>query len=160
MKNSMGVALLLLLATSVRANPVADAKALSEAFAKAINARDVKAMTAMYANDARVIWPGMGEEAKGKAAIEKMIAADMATMPKDAVITFKSQDVIPLGNGYIATVGQWEETFTGDDGKPQTFHIRTSEIVRKHKGKMLYVVDHASIGLPPAPAPGSTGEAK
>jgi uncharacterized protein (TIGR02246 family) len=152
------VALLLLLATSVNADLAADAKAHSEAFAKAINARDVEAMAAMYANDARVIWPGMGEEARGKAAIEKMIAADMATMPKDAVITFKSQDAIPLGNGYISTVGQWEETFVGDDGKPQSYQIRTSEIIRKHKGKMLYVVDHASIGLPPAPACPNAGK--
>ena len=109
---------------------------------------------ALYADGARVIWPGQGEEATGKAEIEKMVSKFVAELPKDAKITLKSQTAIPLGNDYVATVGNWEETFTDPDGKHQTVSLRTTEIIKKQGGKTLYVVDHASVGLPPpSPAP-------
>ena len=56
------------------ADPTSDAKAHSAAFEKAANARDTKAVLALYADDAVVIWPGQGEEAGGKAEIEKMVS--------------------------------------------------------------------------------------
>jgi uncharacterized protein (TIGR02246 family) len=136
------------------ADPTSDAKAHSQAFEHAANARDTKAVMALYADGARVIWPGQGEEATGKAEIEKMVSKFVADLPKYAKITLKSQTTIPLGSDYIATVGHWEETFTDPDGKHQTVSLRTTEIIRKQGGKTLYVVDHASIGLPPPnPAP-------
>jgi excinuclease UvrABC ATPase subunit len=64
--------------------------------------------------------------------------------------------VVPLGNGYIASMGHWVETFTDSGGKQQTVDIRTTEIIKKEKDKTLYVIDHASVGLPPEP--GATGQ--
>jgi uncharacterized protein (TIGR02246 family) len=135
------------------ADPTSDAKAHSEAFERAANARDTKAVMALYTDGARAIWPGQGEEATGKAEIEKMVSKFVAELPKDAKITLKSQTAIPLGSDYIATVGHWEETFTDPDGKHQTVSLRTTEIIEKRGGKTLYVVDHASVGLPPSPPP-------
>jgi hypothetical protein len=40
----------------------------------------------------------------------------------------------------------------GPDGKPATFRVRTTEILKRQGDKLVYVVDHASIGLPPPPA--------
>jgi len=54
------------------ADATAEAKAHDEAFAKARGAGDVKAVVALYTDDAFVIWPGVGEEARRKAAIEKL----------------------------------------------------------------------------------------
>jgi uncharacterized protein (TIGR02246 family) len=132
------------------ADPTSDAKAHSEAFEHAANARDTKAVMALYADGARAIWPGQGEEATGKAEIEKMVSKFVAELPKDAKIMLQSQTAIPLGSDYIATVGHWEETFTDPDGKHQNVSLRTTEIIKKQGGKTLYVVDHASVGLPPS----------
>ena len=159
MKMLFWLAVLTLYATIAFADAAADAKAHSEAFARAANAQDVKAVLALYADDARVIWPGQGEEAKGKAAVEQLVTASLKAFPKDSRIVLKSQEATPLGNGYIATVGQWEQSFTGPDGKPQTVEVRTTELIKKQGAKTLYVVDHASIGMPPAPQPrGSEGK--
>ena len=154
MKRPGLLVLLCLISVPAFADPTSDAKAHSEAFARAANARDTKAVMALYADGARVIWPGQGEEATGKAEIEKMVSKFVAELPKDAKLTLESQTAIPLGNDYVAIVGNWEETFTDPDGKHQAVSIRTSEIIKQEGGKTLYVVDHASVGLPPpSPAP-------
>jgi len=145
------IAIVCLVAVPAFAGPVEEATAHSKAFEKAVNTHDAKAILALYAPDAHVIWPGQGEEANGKAEIEKLVANFLKDLPKDAKVVLKSQTVIPLGGGQLATVGHWEETFTDPDGKKQTADIRTTEIIKKEKEKTLYVVDHASIGLPPEP---------
>jgi uncharacterized protein (TIGR02246 family) len=142
-------ALLLFVAVPALADPAGDAKAQSEAFARAWNARDLKAVLALYADDARVIWSDEGEEANGKAEVEKLLTNAMNRFPKDGRVVFKSQEAIPLGNGYIATVGHWELSFTNDDGKKQTVQTRSTEVIRKQGRKTLYVIDHASVGTPP-----------
>ena len=145
--------LLSLVAVPASADLAADAKAHSEAFARAMDAGDVKAVLALYADDARVIWPGKGDEATGKAEIEKLVTNTLKNFPKDSKLAIKSQQAIPLGNGYIATVGRWEQSFTGDDGTKQTIQVRTSEIIKKQGRKTLYLVDHASFGMPPPNQP-------
>ena len=145
-------ALLLCLAASpVLADAEADARAHSDAFARAFNAHDAKAMLALYADDARAVWPGQGDEGKGKTDIAKLIDGLLKAFPS-STLTLKTQDAVDLGNGYIATIGHWEQSFTTPDGQAATAAVRTTEILRKRGGKTLYVIDHASIGLPPAPA--------
>jgi uncharacterized protein (TIGR02246 family) len=143
---------LCLAAAPAHATLADDAAAHSKAFERAVNARDARAILALYAPDAHVVWPGQGEEATGKAAIEKLVAGFLKNLPKDARIRLVSQTAIPLGGGYIATVGHWTQSFTDADGKQQAVDIRTTEIVRKDRSRRtFYVVDHASIGLPPPP---------
>jgi uncharacterized protein (TIGR02246 family) len=114
---------------------------------------------ALYADDARVIWANEGEEANGKAEIEKLLKNAMQSFPKDGSVVLKSQEVVPLGNGYIATVGHWEISFTNDDGKKDTAQIRSTEVIRKRGRKTLYVIDHASVGTPqPNPAKSARSE--
>ena len=146
------LALTLLISTPLFADATSDAKAHSDAFARAFAARDAKAIMALYADDARCVWPGEGEEAYGRAAIAKLVDNFIKSFPGSA-LTLKSQDSIALGTRYIATVGHWDQTVTMPDGHTETFHIRTTEILRKVGSKTLYVIDHASIGLPPPPAP-------
>lgn len=138
---------LALFASAAAADPKADAKAHSDAFARAMASRDVAAVVALYADDAYVIWPGAGEEAHGKAAIEKLVS-DFMKDSQGAPPTLKSQSVVDLGRGLIAVIGQWEQVVPGADGKSQTIEVRTSEVIRKTGGKTLYVVDHASVGIP------------
>jgi ketosteroid isomerase-like protein len=150
------IAIVFFVSTPAFADATADAKAHSEAFARAANAGDVKAMLTLYADNARVIWPGQGDEAKGKIEIEKLIVNTLKAFP-GVKMTLKSQEAIPLGNGYIATIGKWEMSFKGSDGKIQTMEIRTSEIIKKQGHRTVYVIDHASVGLPPPGDNGATG---
>jgi uncharacterized protein (TIGR02246 family) len=151
--------LLVCLAAPAIADDAADAKAQGEAFVRAWDKGDVKAALALYADDARVIWPGQGDEAKGKAAIEALITKTFKMFPKSGLV-LKSQDAVPLGSGYIGNLGYWDQTLPGPDGKPAVFHVRTTEILKRQGGKVVYLVDHASIGLPPPPAASPTSAKK
>jgi uncharacterized protein (TIGR02246 family) len=140
--------LLLLMTTSVAADPLAVARSHSEAFARAMNARDVQAVLALYSDDARVIWPGLGEEATGKTQIESLIINTLQGFPKDSRLVLKSQSVVSIGNEHIATVSHWEQTYTGNDGAMRRSEARATEIIKLVGGKTLYVIDHASFGMP------------
>jgi uncharacterized protein (TIGR02246 family) len=133
-----------------------DAQAHSEAFQKAFNSRNVKAVVALYAENARAVWPGQGEEANGREEIRKLVEKGFKDAPKDAQVLFESQDVITLENGYFVVLGHWQQSFTGKDGKKVTLDLRTSEVLKRHDGKLLYLVDHASVGLPPPPVTGTS----
>jgi len=148
MKNALTLFLLLLVTIPVSADTTATARAHSEAFARAMNARDVEAALALYAEDARVIWPGEEDEARGKAAIRKLIESTLRSFPKDSHLALKSQDAIALAESYIATVSHWEQSYTRQDGTKASSLFRATEIIRSNGRESLYVVDHASSGLP------------
>jgi ketosteroid isomerase-like protein len=94
------------------------------------------------------IWPGVGEEARGKAAIEKL-ATNLCDPKLDTKPVLKSVVGVQLDPSHIAIIGRWEFTQNGPDGKPATSEIRASEVIVKSGAGWRYVVDHASIGLPP-----------
>ena len=122
------------------------ARAHSEAFAQAMNAQNVEAALALYAENARVIWPGLGDEAYGKKEIRALIASTLKSFPKDSRLMLKSQEAISLGDGYISTVSHWEQSYTRDDGTKATAQVRATEIIRVTERASLYVIDHASFG--------------
>lgn len=122
------------------------ARAHSEAFARAMNAQDVDSALALYAEDARVVWPGLGDEAHGRIAIRALIDSTLKSFPKDSRLTLKSQEAIALGNGYISTVSQWEQSYTRADGTKATAQVRATEVIQVTERASLYVVDHASFG--------------
>jgi uncharacterized protein (TIGR02246 family) len=132
------------------------ARAHSEAFAKAMNAQDVDAVLALYADDARVIWPGLGDEAHGKAAIRALIDSTLKSFPKESRLMLKSQEAIALGDSYVSTVSHWEQAYTRDDGTKATAQVRATEIIRVTERASLYVIDHASFGRSANAAGGST----
>ena len=142
-----GVVLSFMTASAV-ADPLALARSHSEAFARAMNARDVQAVLVLYSDDARVIWPGLGDEATGKLQIESLIINTLRGFPKDSRLVLKSQSVVPIGTDYIATVSHWEQTYTGNDGAMRSSEARATEIIKIVGGTTLYVIDHASFGMP------------
>jgi uncharacterized protein (TIGR02246 family) len=148
-----GSALVVLIAfaSPARADATEDGRAVSDAFQKAVASGDVDAIMALYRDDARVIWPGQGEEAKGKAAITEL-AKRLVGATKGSEIVLESQDSLPLGDGFIANVGHWKQSFTTPEGERRTVLIRTSEVLQKTDGKWLYLVDHASVGAAPPAA--------
>jgi len=140
------------LAGHAYADATAEARAHSEKFAKACEAGEIDNVLALYADDAHVVWPGAGEEAQGKAAIEKLVK-HFCDPKSDLKLTLKSIDGISLDSDHIATVGQWEGSFKGPDGKKVVSQVRTTEVLVKAGAGWKYIVDHASIGLPPPKPP-------
>ena len=147
----MMLGLMAMLSASALADPMADARGVEEAFARACGAGDVKAVMALYADDAVAVWPGQGAEAKGKADIEKM-AAGLCTGRPGASMVLKSLKAFPLGDAHIATVAHWEDTGTRPNGTRVTVPVRSTEVLVKKDGAWRYLVDHASIGTAPARA--------
>lgn len=139
--------LLLAVAGAVRADVTAEVRAHAEAFARACEAGDVAAVVALYTDDAVAIWPRAGEEARGKAEIEKR-AARLCKESHDLKLALESLQVIPLGDTYAVAVGRWRNSFTGPAGMQRTVSVRTSEVLVKRDGAWRYLVDHASVGLP------------
>lgn len=140
--------IVLAFSTPAMADATADARAAGEAFGKALAACDQSAIESLYEDNAVAIYPGLGEEAKGKAAIGKMAIGVCKTQIGKQV----SSEARKVGADYIVNIGRWETGAPGPDGKPATVVIRTTELLHKGAdGKWRYVVDHASIGTPPPP---------
>jgi uncharacterized protein (TIGR02246 family) len=149
------LSLLVVSAGSLPAEETADAAArrLDEAFLKAAEAGDLAGVMALYADDAEVIWPGLGEEARGKKAIEPLAREFLAGLKSGTKLVLKSVTARRLGPDLVVNSARWEEISTGPDGKPTTKTLRTTEISTMEGDKRVFLVDHASIGWPPTPPP-------
>jgi len=138
-----------------RADVTTEIRAHEDAFARACEGGNVDAVLALYTDDAIVVWPGAGQEAKGKAAIEKL-ATGFCKGSKDLKLTLKSLDVIPLDDTHAATFGHWEGASTGSGGRRMTSEVRATEVLVKSDAGWRYMIDHVSAGMaPPRPAGGS-----
>ena len=144
------VALVCMLPALARADLAADVKAHEEAFARACAAGDVPAVVALYADDARLVWPDAGEEGRGKADIERLATA-FCKRTEDLKLTLSSLDVVPLDDTHVGTVAHWEMSVTAPGGKKLSAKVRSTEVLVKTGGAWRYLVDHASLGRPPAP---------
>lgn len=138
------------LSAVLKADPLSEAQAHSETFKDAFMSRNVEAVLDLYAPDATVIWPAHGEEANGKEEIRNLIIQAIQGLRPDSRYTIRDLRAVPIGDDYLATVGHWEHSFTGDDGTHRVTEVRTMEIIRKREGKTYYIFDHASIGVPHA----------
>ena len=140
--------LVIAFAAPAMADATAEAKAVGDAFGKALAACDRPGIESLYEDDAVAIYPGLGEEAKGKDAIGKMAIGICKTAAPKQV----SGEARNIGDDYIINIGRWQTGATGPDGKPATAIVRTTELLHKGAdGKWRYAVDHASIGTPPPP---------
>lgn len=159
MKRSLLLFVLSIVAMPAFSDTATLARAHSEAFARAMNARDIDSALALYAEDARVIWPGLGDEAHGKVAIRALLESTLKSFPSDSRLTLKSQEARTLGNGYISTVSHWEQSYTRDDGGHATAQVRATELIRVTGRTSRYITDHASFGRPAAAARGPAATA-
>ena len=138
--------LAVLLASTAFADPTADARAVADAFGKAVAAGDADAVIALYADDARVVWPGAGEAATGKAAIAALVRRELPALQK-AEPTLVSLDAEPVAPGVLVVVGRWEQGSPGERSE-----VRITEVLVRRDGAWKYLVDHASVGAGPPPS--------
>ena len=124
-------------------------QALQQAFVQAILAGDASAIAAKYAPDA-ISYPIGGMVAKGGDAVRESWAPFLdANTVQELVISEDHHEV--HGNTAVAW-GLWRMIFapkTGGDAI--TMEGRFMDLSRNIDGKWLYVVDHASVPLPPPP---------
>jgi ketosteroid isomerase-like protein len=132
-------------------DPTAIAKSVGEKFAKACGSADVKTVLSLYRDDARVVYPGAGETATDRETLTKMVTATCtADGPKFELVGYKAVWA-DAAHTVVAAYGDWQVVMKGADGKTSTAPVRATEVLAKTKGGWKYVVDHASIGVPPAP---------
>jgi uncharacterized protein (TIGR02246 family) len=148
----------LLSSASAYADPVAQAKAVNDAFTKALEQCDIPAVMELYEDNAVVIWPGQGEFAIGKPAFEKIVRGYCSGSAKPSLKVISS-DARQVGRDYIIHFGQLDTTIAGPDGKSASIRLRTTELLHKSHGKWRYAVDHASAGIP-ATAGGDAAKAQ
>jgi uncharacterized protein (TIGR02246 family) len=121
------------------------AQVADQGWVKAMKANDLEATVALYAPDAVAYYPD--GEYKGKDAIRKSWTDFLAAFTvKDATSegTYETTGDTSLGWGH------WSMTAVPKaGGAPVVMKGRATVIVKKIGGKWLYVVDHASVPLPP-----------
>ena len=129
---------------------LADARAVDEAWRKAIIANDLNAIVALYGEDA-VMWLPDAPEAKGREAIRKSYAGLLAANTVTGA-TFTNTYYQTSGN---LSVGWGDFTLVlapKAGGAPVSMSGHFSVIAKKDGDKWVYVVDHASaLSAPPKP---------
>jgi uncharacterized protein (TIGR02246 family) len=148
MKRLALLAAALLLAMPV---PAADLgpEAVDQAWLRAVKANDLEGLVACYAPDA-VMYPPDVLIAQGRDAIRENYKNLLATMTvRDATLSDTHYET--HGDTGIAR-GQFTLTLAPKaGGDPITMKGRFVEVCRKIGGKWLYVIDHASVPMPPPP---------
>lgn len=160
----LGLVLLVAVATSAGLARTAAAAAASKdedaikarvaEFIDLFNKGDAKAMSAFWLEDGSLVNPA-GIAGKGPAEIEKVIAADLATILKDTKMEMKVVGYRAVGKD--AAWVELEHTVTGakgPDGKPMppmTFHVPCLMV---KKGKVWMNAEARPYAyLPPMPKP-------
>jgi len=125
------------------------AEAVDQAWLRAAKANDLEGLVACYAPDA-VFYPPDMLVAKGKDAIREDYKNLLAAMTiRDATITDAHYET--HGDTAIAW-GQFTLVLVPKaGGDPLQMQGRATEVCKKIGGKWLYVIDHASVPMPPPP---------
>jgi len=116
--------------TAIRSEIVA----VENAWAAAINAKDINALMALYADDA-VSMPEGEPIISGKAAIQKHQEADFAKPPKFASIAFETMDVYAQGD-VVTEVGK---TMYKDAAGKTTGSGKYIAVFEKRDGKYVCI---------------------
>ncbi|HEX9658118.1 MAG TPA: nuclear transport factor 2 family protein [Bacteroidota bacterium] len=130
---------------------IAAAKDLDQKFVEAYNKGDVDAVMATYWNSPDLVsYPPDAMQAKGWEAAKEGITHALSAMPG-----FKLELTAPeyiVAGDMVISYGTWKGTVTPPAGEPMTFEGRYSDVKAKKDGKWVYIMDHASVPLPPPPA--------
>ena len=123
-------------------------RAITQAWAKAYNAGDAKAVSGLYAEQAVLLPPG-APAAKGKAAIQAYFVKDTAESAKAGV-------AFSVNTSDVGTSGDlaWESgTYAVKDKSGASVEIgKYLTVYKKSGGKWLIIRDTWNADAPPAPA--------
>ena len=126
------------------------AKALDESFMKAFNEHNAAAIGGLYWNNPEVVlMPPDAMLVKGVDAI-KASFTEMVIAMKDCRLEMIESHNMPAGDVVVGW-GLWKLTMPGPDGKPMEMLGRYSDVKAQRDGKWVYLIDHASMPVPPPP---------
>jgi len=129
---------------------VAAADGVDQAFLTAFNAGDVDALMATYWNSPELINIGLdGMGGLGWDDAKAGWAMTFAALP-GAQLAFDDPRNIPMGEVVLGW-GRWTMTVPTGDGTAMVLQGRYSDVKAMRDGKWVYVLDHASVPMPPAP---------
>jgi ketosteroid isomerase-like protein len=130
---------------------VNSANELDKAFVDAFNKGDAAALAHLYWDSPDVVsFPPDVMQARGIAGIKEASGKSFDAM-KGAKLELTESHQIPAGDVVIGW-GLWKISMTGPDGKPMGMTGRYSDVKAERDGKWVYLIDHASVPLPPPPA--------
>jgi ketosteroid isomerase-like protein len=132
------------------AEKIAAADALDQRFLDAFNKGDVDGLMATYWNSPKLV--SFGPEGMGTTGYEAARAGsvEMFKATPGAKLEFLTRHNDVHGDAVIGW-GTWKMTMPTPGG-PQVVEGRFSDVKMMHDGKWVYVMDHASVPLPPQPA--------
>jgi ketosteroid isomerase-like protein len=132
------------------AEKIAAAEALDQRFVDAFNKGDVEALLATYWNSPKLV--SFGPDGMGTTGWD---AARTASTEMFKAMPGAKLELVTRHNDVHGDVvlgwGTWKMTIPTPAG-PQLMEGRFSDAKMMHDGKWVYVMDHASVPLPPAPA--------
>jgi ketosteroid isomerase-like protein len=127
---------------------ISAAAALDRQFAEAFNKGDVDALMATYWNSPNLVSFGPeGMGTKGFDAVKAEAAGMFKTMPGAKIELVTNNDV---HGDVVLGWGTWKMTIPTPAG-PQVVEGRFSDVKAMRDGKMVYIMDHASMPPPPQP---------
>ena len=130
---------------------IAAARALDDSFAKAYNNADVDAIMDTYWNSPEVVLfdPG-GMQNIGWDNIKASMTETFASAP-GGKFEFTETNQKVAGDIVIGW-GLWAFTMTTPDGSTFKMEGRYTDVKARRDGKWVYIIDHASVPLPPPPS--------
>lgn len=135
------------------AEMVSAANALDQRFSEAFNKGDAAAAMALYWNSPDLAsYPPDNMGIRGWTAVN---AAMTETMKGMAGVKF---EIIEPRNeahgGVVLGSGRWKLTIPAAKGPATVIEGRYTDVKAQKDGKWVYIVDHASVPLPPPPGAG------
>jgi len=145
-------AIIVAVSAIANADPLAIAHSVDDRVNDAVMTCNPQEMIDLYEDKAVAIYPGEGEIGHNKTEIEKLVKNFFTGFCPDPNKKKGYKDIsftaTALGPKYIEIVRVMD--VTDKDGNRAL--MRTTEVIHEAGGKWRYVFDHASIGVPPAPA--------
>ena len=130
--------------------PEAALKEIDEKFLAAFNSKNADAVAALYAEDAVVMDPGPAMWLHGRQEVKKSFGEMFAGF-ETLQLTIHEGSYKLAGNlGYSS--GLWHLQGKDKSGQLVDMSGRASSVYGKRGGKWVYIVDHASMPMPPPPA--------
>lgn len=127
---------------------IAAANDLDARFVAAFNAGDAEAFAATYWQSPDVVsFPPDAMEARGWDAVSEA-AHEMVAAMAGAKLELTEIHYMVAGDVVIGW-GLWRMTMPNPDGEPVVMEGRYSDVKAERDGKWVYLLDHASVPMPP-----------
>jgi uncharacterized protein (TIGR02246 family) len=135
----------------------AEIEALDNKFITAFNKEDVETIVTLYAKDATAMLPGPELWVSGTDAIRKAFMDFFADCDSPNLTIHHTQYKVSGNLGY--GIGLFDLAYKdAKTGTMMTSKGRACSVFEKRDGKWVYVVDHASIPMPPPPDAGTAAD--